>query len=181
MVKIIITLLIITLSNSLYPQINYVALGEDWTIDFILRYEVLDEETHMPIKNAQITLHGNYGNYFPKKVFSIRTSKNGIGIVLVKTVGYFPNGNMEIKAKKYNYWEDEILQLDYINPVGKQLFAHFDDERVNQWDYHNGNITDLQLVNALEDGYYQKVYVPTGFPIYEKTIYLKKIEGINIY
>lgn len=167
-------------SVNLYSQNNYVVLGKDWTIDFIIRYEILDEETHMPIKNAKIILTGNYGSYHPKKIFSINTNNEGIGIVLVKTARYFPNGKMEIKANRYKYWQNEVYQHDYLNPVGEQLFAYFDDEKVNQWDYHNGDVSDSKLVRALEDRYYQKVYSPTGFPIYEQTVYLEKIKKYNI-
>jgi hypothetical protein len=92
------------LTNS-FGQDTYIVLG-DFMERWIIRFEVLDHETHTAIKHVKIEMFEN-----TKKIFSITTDENGVGVVIVKRPGFIPAiGTIKITAPNYHYWEIEINQ-----------------------------------------------------------------------
>lgn len=107
MVYIVVALMLI---GNMASAIDYVAVWGDidnWVgPEFVIRYEVIDAETHMPISNARIQFMAD------SRTLSLRTDNNGIGIVMVIRQNGLTSANVEITASGYQYWENEVDYWD---------------------------------------------------------------------
>lgn len=136
--------------SSAWCQDYAAILGDDDTIEWVFRIEVIDSRTHTPIKNAQITLREESSR---SSIFSIETDATGVGVVLVKEVRYIPGlGKLKIVAPGYYYWEKEIRQWD--------LFEKENDVKLYlpgmkyDWTF-TSRPNDKEVMSALRNGKYE--------------------------
>lgn len=164
------TIVLVFISQLVFSQGSSKIIGKHWAIDSIIRIEVLDNETHMPIKDAIIGIDERKG------MLSLNTNSNGVAIIIIKQAKYFQGGKLKVTANRYNYYEELVGFRDYVPSGRKQSFAFFGDE-INMSEYHSGLVSDSKLISAVNRKSYQRVGSPTGFPIVEQTIYLEKVSN----
>lgn len=173
-----ITLILFTwiISGSMFGQSFYKVIGEDdgFPAEFILRFEVVDQESYTPIRNAQILIENSNGGKF----LSLRTSQNGICVIVVMNDRLFPsNGIVRVTADDYRYWEDNFDKYYFQSNRDNNPFAIYGMES----DWTGPPRPDaMQIISALNNGQYEKVdqgdYYGNGSPgCYEYTIKLKEI------
>jgi hypothetical protein len=129
----------------------YSILGSSKSIDWIVRIEVLDSESHVPIKNAQITLRE-----LPSQqvILTLTTDGAGVGIILVKEVRYIPGvGKLKIIAPGYRYWEKEIQQWDFVE-TEKDRKVYLTRKNPWNWTDLNSLPSDREIINEIKERNY---------------------------
>ncbi len=142
---------LIIFTNTLVAQTkDYVAvwgeIGTWYGPEFILRYKVLDRETHMPVRDARITFEAG------SHTLSLMTDNNGVGIIMVIRQDRFTTANVKIIAKNYKYWEQKVDYWNFKNEsYGRRLVVN---GMTMDWS-GTGRPTMAETVNAVRFGNYQ--------------------------
>lgn len=173
----VLVILIIMPSHSCFGQSNYIGLGNPDTWNAIIRFEVLDMESHTPVRNVKIALYDG-----STKVFSISTDGNGVGAVIIHEWAYFPGGTFKVTAPNYRYWVMEEDQYYFYTNRKKNMIAIPDYNTGYYLDWTSTSCcpSDAQLAKYLSNGKYEifrgnYFYVAPG--LFEYTIELEKTEG----
>jgi len=173
-----ITLILVSwiISVSTFGQSFSKVIGEDdgFPAEFVMRFEVIDQESYTPIRNAQVTIKNNNGGKF----LSLRTSQNGICIVVVMNDILFPSsGIIRVTAEGYKYWQDEFDKYYFQHNRENYPFAVYGME--SDWT-GPPRPSALEIISALNDGSYEIVdrnnYYGNGSPgCYEYSVKLERI------
>lgn len=98
------------LSTSIvFGQENTIVWGriDKWfSPEMVFRVEVLDQDSHMPIYNALVTLEAN-------RTLTAKTDRNGICVILFISPGDLGSAKLKVSANNYRYWEEEFTYWDY--------------------------------------------------------------------
>ncbi len=135
-----------------FAQKNYAGLGNPDTWNAIIKFEVLDKESHTPVGNVRIELYDEV-----TKVFSITTDNNGAGVVIIHEWAYFPGGTFKITAPNYKYWEMQENQYYFYHNRKKNMIAIPDPETGYYLDWTSTKCcpSDAQLTQMLSNGQYE--------------------------
>ena len=123
--------------------------GEDEKPIWILRFKILDSETHYPIRYANIEISNDRGDAMHWKANS-----EGIAVLVVTTPNCLPyDGKFEITSKYYRYYQ-ESFERNY--------FSSYEDSKRIYLEGHRHNWTDLnqipetqELINKISRKQYQ--------------------------
>lgn len=177
----IIIVFILSFRHDSFCQANFIGLGNPDSWNAIIKFEVLDKESHTPVNNVRIELYDK-----ERKVFSITTDNNGVGIVFIHEWAYFPGGTFKITAPNYKYWEMEEDQWYFYSNREKNMIAIPDPETGYYLDWTSTRCcpSDAQLSEYLSNGQYEIFrgnywYVAPGLFGYQILLEQTKIK-INI-
>jgi hypothetical protein len=174
-ILIILTLLSLPIAHQIRAQ-EYAAIWgrvEKWWggPEFVLRFEVIDSVTHIPIKNARITFKSD------EKSLSLKTDVNGIGIIMIIEQYHFTSGNIEITAPNYHYWEMDVDYGKYHNRSPHCLL--YITGMLGDWTYSN-RPSLTETINAVRHGNYKILrdidYIFSGPGCFEYTVEMEKIQ-----
>lgn len=143
--------LLLTMFSQLYCQYEGGMLcgGEDEVPIWIIRFKVIDRETHRPIKYASIEVYENKGDGMTWKA-----DNNGVAVLVITDPNCLPyEGKFEITARNYKYYQIYIERTHFrSNEDDKRIFL----------EGHNHNWTDInqipgtqELINKIVDKQYQ--------------------------
>ena len=169
--------------NLLNAQNNYAILG-DFGYFWILKFEVLDQQTNLPARNVRIEMFENI-----RKIFSITTDRNGVGVVIVKDTRYIPSfGKIKITAPNYQYWETEFSRSDFKNNEHENELVIPDEKCGQQYlDWTSGNCipSDSKIVfdisNREYDIWKDKNFYYVGPGLFEYNILLNEVHRDGRY
>lgn len=106
--------------------------------EYIFRFEVVDSESHWPVKNARISLAEK-----DRDITTIFTGRSGIGIVVVNNSRYLSDiGRITVVARQYKYWEKNLMSVDLYEGRGERIGIP-----ANNW-----NVDASMIVDALRSG-----------------------------
>ena len=78
---------------------------------WLLRFEIIDSETHLPVRNAVIEISGDNGNDM-----TWEASNRGTSVLVVTSEYCIPSqGKLEVKARNYNYYQEDISRRFFQN------------------------------------------------------------------
>ncbi len=142
--------------------------------EMVMRIEVRDSETHLPIDNARITLKENSSGI---NTFTLQTDEYGIGIVIVLAWGMFPSsGMLTVIAPDYHFWETKVEQWDYYSK--KNDFPLLIEGMKYDWTFSN-RPSISETISALKHGRYtifRGNYTFYGPPCFEYAIDLVRVQ-----
>ncbi len=138
--------------SNLKAQSSYTTIGNS-TIIWIVRFEVYDTETRLPIRSVKIEMQDRN-----RKVFSINADRNGIGVVIITEPRYIPSsGIMRITAPNYRYEEFSFDKYDDFVYKEKEKILRLPDKINNReldWTCGNCIPSASTIANYLSTGEY---------------------------
>jgi len=182
----VISIIFIILLNAIpaLSQGSVEILGSDdrWGPSLVIRFEVIDSITKMPIENALIALNSK-----STTIFNILTNKLGIGVVIVLTDGNLPSsGELKIAARNHYPMETAYHTYELYEKIGGKGGARLYILGME----HDWSCTDRpnieKTIDAVKNGKYKiikndDIYFQAPDCI-EYTVELKKIKKeIDIY
>jgi len=172
---IVITFFFISIKS--FSQSNYVAFGKYEDVlryGFILRFEIRDFDTRIPLENANIDLiEGSH------EIASVATNRSGVGIFIFKEDIDFPwFGKIRITKSNHCYYEENI-ERDYLKSQrGRHMIILLNSN--NNWS-GAPSPSDQEIVDAVNNKNYRIHRDPDilygGPGIFEYTIYLEQIRN----
>ncbi len=124
----------------LYPEQNGGALcgGEDEIPIWILRFEIVDRDTHWAIPNASIEISSDRG-----QPVSSETADDGIAVYVVAHEQCIPrSGTIEVTAQNYRY---------HVQEIERTFFEDRDDSARIMLDGHIHNWTDQNQIPSTSE------------------------------
>ncbi|MCF6298184.1 MAG: hypothetical protein L3J08_09435 [Flavobacteriaceae bacterium] len=178
MKKILYVILCIFLNNNLFGQNFYYSFGNNNPIEWIMRFEIVDSETHSPIRNAKLSIYDNPSGY---QIAELATDSYGVAILLVKKIGLFGSGKIEIIAENHNPWQIETYQSQFYKKYSKRIF--FPDTEIN-WTDLNSIPSDRWICDKIKKKKYgtsksNNSRYNYGPGIFEYNIVLERVRGFN--
>lgn len=142
----------INIGQDCYGESSFIGLGKDDNWNVIIKFVVLDKDSRTKIRNVCIALYDR-----ERKVFSITTDNNGVGIVIIHEWANFPGGTFKITAPNYKYWQMEQDQWHFYENRKKSMIAIPDAETGYYLDWTSTRCcpSDAQLANLLSNGKYE--------------------------
>ncbi len=157
-------------------QKNYIGLGDSDKWKVIIKFEVIDSESHYPISNTKIDLYDGH-----TRLFSIYTDKNGVAVIIIHEWANFPGGQFKVTAQNYRYWEKDVTQWEFYKNRRKNMIVLPDKntEREVDWTATSCCPDDVEIAQYLSKGKYNifsgnYTYFAPG--LFEYKIELEKIE-----
>jgi hypothetical protein len=154
----------------------YSILGSSRSVNWIIRIEVLDSETHVPIRNANITLSEEPSQ---RNILTLETDEAGVGIILVKEVRYIPGvGKLKVIAPGFRYWEKEIQQWDFVQNE-KDRMLYLTDKNPWNWTDLNNVPSDSEIIREIKNRHFKiwddpdSLYIGPG--IFEFNVIMEKV------
>jgi hypothetical protein len=106
---------------------------------WVLRFQIIDKETHEPIRYADIsifTIRGNGPQW--------HSDQNGIAVFVITDPNCLPDkGTLEITSKNYNFFQTEIVR-DY-------FYSNEDDYRMVLEGHEHYQWSDLKQLPSIQE------------------------------
>ncbi|MCB2222129.1 MAG: hypothetical protein KQI35_17230 [Bacteroidetes bacterium] len=134
--------------------------------DFILRFEILDLDTHVPINNARIFFKDKYGR--TQEAF---TNDKGIVLFIYYDGNQFEDGTFEVSISGYKYKSLQVDRYDITRYMRNHGFYMTQQE---PWSDANSNSIQ-KIISALINDNYTPAEWTGGPDLYEFDIKLQKI------
>lgn len=142
-------LLVINLQSFSQDDGGMLCGAEDVIPIWILRFKIIDSETHQPIKYANVEIYKNRGDGMKWKA-----DYNGVAVLVITRQDCLPyEGTIEITSNNYRY---------YTQTIERDFFKSEEDERRIYLEGHRHNWTDMnqvpnnqELINKIRDKRYQ--------------------------
>jgi hypothetical protein len=111
---------------------------------------LIDKETHMPVRGANIVL---YEDDMP--LITLTTDESGLGVVIIDGLGWIDNSwKVKVTSEHYPYWETELDQNDFYRiQITKMIHLPNQEYIVNE--DGKTRVTDQMLLSALKSGRYE--------------------------
>jgi len=112
--------------------------GEDEVPIWILRFKIIDRETHQPVKYSTIEIFKNKGDGMKWKA-----DYNGVAVLVVTNPNCLPNdGTVEITSNNYQY---------YTQTINRFYFKSEEDELRIYLEGHRHNWTDMNQIPSTQE------------------------------
>ena len=123
--------------------------GEDEKPIWILRFKILDSETHYPIRHANIEVSNDRGDAMKWKANS-----EGIAVLVITTPNCLPyEGKFEITSKNYRFYQ-ESFERNYFQSGEDNNRIYLEGHRHN-WTDMNQIPETQELINKISRKQYQ--------------------------
>lgn len=158
---------------SAWCQQDVLVLGNG-DLDHVVRIEIVDKESHIGIRNAQISFY-NKAYQDKTSMFTLTTGNEGVIVLLIKEIEYLMGLSLiEVKARRYGYYEKELLQWDIFDS-NKMLYI------IGDWTIGN-KPNDRDIIESLRNRRYSTHFTensisPDASNIYELVIELEPIKS----
>lgn len=114
---------------------------------FIFQFIVQDSESRWGIGNASIKLIERNGSII-KTTTTIQSDNNGVGVIIIKdSYNTMDLAKIIVKAKGYEYWEQEISSWELYEARGERIGIP-----TSNW-----QIDDYKIINAVRSDYFIKL------------------------
>jgi len=156
--------------------------GEDEKPLWIFRFEIIDQDTHLPIRHAQIKTVAD-----KRHTTSWRADSKGIAVLVVTTPYCLPDyGTLEVAAEGYRYFS-QTIERDYFDENESRYRILMEGHR-HQWMDMSRIPETQEIINKIRDGRYEIGIheFPSGMgfnwvnyapPCFEYEIELERLEG----
>ena len=163
---------------NLFAQNSYAVLGNTGVIRWIMKFQLLDEQTHIPIRNALVEMKDNNSLRF-----SIRTNEKGMALVFIEDIRYIPNpGKIIITCPGYNYWEKEVYQYQIMNGTNTKLtLADPVNGGLVNWSCLNCVPPIQKIAEYIFRGAYDDTHYFTGPSVFEYNLNFQRINSGSNY
>jgi len=144
---------------------------------WILRFEILDQETRTPVDRANIKIISEPDSH----CISWVSDRKGVAVLIVTDTRCIPDtGTIEITHPEYRYDERKIEKWEF--------FQNEDERRIlleghmHNWTYHDAFPSEIELINKVRDRRYRVgvKQVPSEFgfnwPNYAPALFEYRVE-----
>ena len=117
---------------------------------WILRFEIIDSESHSPISGARVKIKDDGGNYG----YSWNADNDGIAVLVVSDPRCIPSsGQIEFTFQDYKYHKQEIQQWDFVERENTRRI-YLEGHRHN-WTGMNQVPTTQEIIDKIRANRYQ--------------------------
>jgi hypothetical protein len=170
---------LLVLSDYSICQTNFYSFGNKNPIEWIMSFEIIDSETHLPLQNSSVSIYRDDGY----RMATLSTDSYGIAVIIVKQISFFQDGEIKVIQDNYRPWQMKYSQSQFYQRSYSSRVYFPNSEII--WSDLNSIPSDRWISDKIQKKEYgiwkeyNSRYSYDGPGIYEYTIRLERIHGFS--